>query len=1017
MAGAADKTMYDPDSSTYRSSMCDCTKAVCEGCAEFIETHLPGFGCSPPDWPHHISISLFLGYTVDLLLAERARDESLAEDMAEGMLYTAEGNEVRDITASMGASTFALVDESYIVLSAWQVTQRWRKTPKTMRLKGVKLPSYSKKGAMSVLYPFKNPDQPYKILRLQTVLSANASSDQKGCLPEALKNQIPIVLKGRKRKIDFMAKLEAAAEDQPEKHVPRRSPAPSKPALTPKGGGRGLGSGSRSTPKRPASADADALDFIIDPSIPKGTPDYWIAKLPLRQVAKGTKLGSEYNQAKVLRDKLPVGDDRNRLNTHIELYDKAMTFIPGAMEKLDEDKFIQYCGAFDAAGVQLLPVTQKEIARRKTTPLWEGFESSPRELSGRNQLKMALDMLRIWDTEDTRADFDWRNPLLVTIGFPVPDMNDAFKQMVFNDNLIKWIGGGECKEAHVLEFVATALEAWDIPVDANLDPLSGQILVDAQKALNVLKHISDQNISINTDLGIFDDVKAMEQAAYQTTAKPSLFISVAHAVNGNTFWKARLASATKKNEKMKANAPKIAKLLQDFRKHQSPTPTQEFHDLVKRAIDDIPYLRTALSEGAADELESVAMNKLLEAVRCWTSVGTAGAPKADHRADHDMMQSFKKLLVIAAESCPSFEDLTREVDNLSKVLDAVDSDSKMQSVKHFISKANADEAVDVKELVDLAAGVDRGSLDAADQSEMLAHFSANVKQLVERDFEDAPNRKPVDMNLEFEGVLVGLMTKDVSKRAEVVLASARAVLKLKRAASLLNEKVIDDNDELAGEGAEKQAAVVKREVAKATKQLKNGLSDEVMKPAGLSPTKFNDTAGVIVKGAVDLHTRVGQACLQKREATLAEARLHAQTLTLDNPDLCRWIDRGETEWEDMKRMADELLNGVSVEGIFEAVHIIEKAKLATSEYADDMAVKADSELMSSTPDLIKKVANIACEIQLMQAFLSKSAKDKVWLRGQCVAVQKELSNWKVLPSDMDSTVLAKYRSALKLQSI
>eukprot|EP00959_Pyramimonas_sp_CCMP1952_P068013 1419464-Pyramimonas_sp.AAC.1 len=77
----------------------------------------------------------------------------------------------------------------------------------------------------------------------------------------------------------------------------------------------------------------------------------------------------------------------------------------------------------------------------------------------------------------------------------------------------------------------------------------------------------------------------------------------------------------------------------------------------------------------------------------------------------------------------------------------------MQSVKHFISKANADEAVDVKELVDLAAGVDRGSLDAADQSEMLAHFSANVKQLVERDFEDAPNRKPVDMNLEFEGVL------------------------------------------------------------------------------------------------------------------------------------------------------------------------------------------------------------------------------------------------------------------------
>ena len=88
-----------------------------------------------------------------------------------------------------------------------------------------------------------------------------------------------------------------------------------------------------------------------------------------------------------------------------------------------------------------------------------------------------------------------------------------------------------------------------------------------------------------------------------------------------------------------------------------------------------------------------------------------------------------------------------------------------------------------------------------------------------------------------------------------------------------------------------------------------------------------------------------------------------------------------------------------------------------TEYAEDMALKPDADLIGTTPDLTKKVAIVGCEIQLMQAFCDTRCKDKVWLRGQCVAVQKELAKWKVLPVDMDDVILAKYRAALKLQTI
>ncbi len=69
-----------------------------------------------------------------------------------------------------------------------------------MRLQGIKLPSYQKtKGQFTIFFLCKNVDQPFKILRLQTHVSASASHDHKGCVPVLFKQQLPKVLQGTHR--------------------------------------------------------------------------------------------------------------------------------------------------------------------------------------------------------------------------------------------------------------------------------------------------------------------------------------------------------------------------------------------------------------------------------------------------------------------------------------------------------------------------------------------------------------------------------------------------------------------------------------------------------------------------------------------------------------------------------------------------------------------------------------------------------------------------------------------------
>ncbi|CAK0849331.1 unnamed protein product [Prorocentrum cordatum] len=573
--------------------------------------------------------------------------------------------------------------------------------------------------------------------------------------------------------------------------------------------------------------------------------------------------------------------------------------------------------------------------------------------------------------------------------------------MVFGDHLVKWIGAGEEKEPLVLEFAHAVIE----------------VLVDAQRAVGVLRYISDQNISHNTDIALFGDVKAMEQAAHQTTKRGNLMTSVAIAIGDNAWWKARLMTAARKNDQMKTHAPKVSQFLRDFQKHEAPTPTKAFLALAKSAVGELPFLRAALAPGAADELESVAMNKLAHAVQHWTR-GGAGQPEggAISEEELELMSAYKALLAEAADSCPSFENLMQEMRDIGKIIGDADSRAKVHAVKKVITKANAGESIDVTELLDMAQGIDSDALAEADHAEMAGYFASHVKMLAERDFTPASNRSPTDSSMEFEGVLVGFMRKDLSKKAEVVLSTSRALMKLQRETAMLNVTVVDDCDGDSGSTSEKQASAVKRELAKVTKMLKMKFDDEVIS-SGEVASIFQDRATSIVDVSTGLCMRVTQACLKRREFVLAGARLKAQSLSVDNSDLMGWVERDKLTWEDLKAKAQELLDGASVDGIFNALGNIEQAQTAVTEYAEDMALKPDADLIGTTPDLTKKVAIVGCEIQLMQAFCDTRCKDKVWLRGQCVAVQKELAKWKVLPVDMDDVILAKYRAALKLQAI
>ena len=82
-----------------------------------------------------------------------------------------------------------------------------------------------------------------------------------------------------------------------------------------------------------------------------------------------------------------------------------------------------------------------------------------------------------------------------------------------------------------------------------------------------------------------------------------------------------------------------------------------------------------------------------------------------------------------------------------------------------------------------------------------------------------------------------------------------------------------------------------------------------------------------------------------------------------------------------------------------------------------MGLTRDSEKMKGTAPILTEVANIAMEVQLMQAFIDTKSRDRVWLRTQCVAVQKELAKWKASPMHMDATIRGKCRLALELQAV
>eukprot|EP00959_Pyramimonas_sp_CCMP1952_P233339 4876108-Pyramimonas_sp.AAC.1 len=464
-------------------------------------------------------------------------------------------------------------------------------------------------------------------------------------------------------------------------------------------------------------------------SIEKGTPEYWIIRMPLRQVAAGSKLGSQYNQARLLYNKLPPGDDRNRLGAHMGLYDRAMQFVPGAMEKLSDSEFELYCQEFDKAGVIFLPVTHMEIFRRSAKPLWEAFEKDPTSPHSHHQLQKVLRMTQIWTVESEQASpFSWKKPALADISFNVAsDMDDAFLSMVFGERIVAWIGAGESKEVLISEFALVAAKAWDLPDDAVIENTSAQLLVDATRVIRVLRYISDQNITHETDVAVFDDVAALEEAAYKTTKKKNLMIMVGAAVHENTMWKARLQIAARRNDQMKMHAPKITKLLTDLRAHEVPTPTKELHDLIKSSLDDLPYLRTALVEGAADELESVTVDTLHKALGKWTDTGPEAAAVAPSTTeDNELLVSFRRLAVAGSEQRPAYENLKRDIDSLNRIIGNVAAVAKIGNIKVFIARANADEKISIKDFKELAGGVNADLLTPADHAHMLATFAAHI---------------------------------------------------------------------------------------------------------------------------------------------------------------------------------------------------------------------------------------------------------------------------------------------------
>ena len=421
-----------------------------------------------------------------------------------------------------------VVDHNYELLTHNQVLKRWKRTPRTLKIRGVKVKVPRKTTRLtSVRYPFPTNATlkvrcRYGVQSSQQLIPSRAKQFSSGgsmLMDSTFKNMmegtnvLSLFRLKKKNAVDKMVKAEDGAiggsddeagdsasgsnEEGEESELAEETggAASATPAFSMTGAGakqRRVDKSTTAVPSSKASASGgnacaetvanDDSDSEIDDVIRDDlgtwavtnteaahTTGYWIMEMPPEEAMLGCAQGKASFQINNLVKKEEASDnDKRRALQQMSLIENARKMREGACELLPDEEYTVAVKTIVAAGRRFpsrIRLTQvRRLLQLCDKDLREAGSDSRREFF----VRLLLRLCEPW-TIATTPDYDPYDALLSTAGVKPCQVVAFFATELFTQRLCEWMTRGEVYDSIVMAFVKKAIEAWsDLPEDSKM---------------------------------------------------------------------------------------------------------------------------------------------------------------------------------------------------------------------------------------------------------------------------------------------------------------------------------------------------------------------------------------------------------------------------------------------------------------------------------------------------------------------------------------------------------------------
>ena len=402
----------------------------------------------------------------------------------------------------------------------------------------------------------------------------------------------------------------------------------------------------------------------------KGTPDYWIFKSNLDDIADGLiKTGHRESQIEILLPKLS-DTDRRRLSAHWTHMKDAKLMKEGQMHTLERGDLVAKALSLSQGGLSWRPGLK---ARDRSCFLdfdMKTFEDVEQPMEARRAaLKSAL---RIMCPFPTGSVSEWspKCPLLSASGLDDGTCAIMVQRGFFESRVPAWLGMEERGEL-CLSLLSDAMQSeYVLGEDTVIGKLSTYALNHGKRVLQVLQVAADPQIRAGTNPRIYDDAEELQAAGKKTSSKPGIWEVVGHAIHDYPKWANALSEFVADKSNLKKLAPELSKAYAEL----DALPEQPTAETAKKLSHWLGQLSSfhVRAKGSADEFEHRLVSVALESAR--SAIDALNEMKVKHSGDfnEEMLGSYMDTLRSVVENCVDVHGadvLLRELMELKRSLD------------------------------------------------------------------------------------------------------------------------------------------------------------------------------------------------------------------------------------------------------------------------------------------------------------------------------------------------------------